>query len=144
MNALKILYSVAGDFYIKDKHFSNLLDQFCLNYEFLTRAILAKEKKEKSREYASAEESAHLEARSLISEFSDILKLECSVESNKIAVSLNLNGLQLYYIGPKKIIDDYQWILAMVALSAGDATVLENIEEPLKLEDSERKESWMW
>ena len=144
MDALESLYSVTSDFCMEHKTFSNLLVDVSLSYDFLTRAIQAKDRKEKSHEYSSTEVSTFLEGRSFMTEFSDILQLQCFVESDKVSISLNLAGLQLYYKGQNDSLDDCRWILAMVALSAGDARVLSNVEEPLDLNNGSENPSWMW
>ena len=84
-------------------------------------------------------------------QFNDISKLSCSIESDKISIAINVVNLQLSYSGVTVSEDECRWILAMIALASGDATVLCGIDEPLKFSiefnDSEeiyQMNSWLY
>ena len=80
-------------------------------------------------------------ARSTTSEASCLLQLQLSFESDKIGVALNVAGLQLQYKEPRKTSDQCHWILAMIALSTNDATVLAGVGHALKLDIDKSTES---
>ena len=98
-----------------------------LSYEFLSRARDASTRARNRRSFAI--------------EFTDLSELQCSVQTDMISICINVAGLQLYYKGEEKSKDQCRWLLAMIALCAGDATVLGGIQAPL-IVDSD-KESWM-
>ena len=80
-----------------------------------------------------------------MSEFNDNMKLGCAVETDKISISINAVGLQLLFSGLHRSRDQYRWTLAMIALSAGDATVLGGFEEALNFDKGDHidvAESW--
>ena len=73
------------------------------------------------------------------------MKLGCAVETDKISISINAVSLQLLFSGPDRSKDQCRWILAMIALSAGDATVLGGVEKALKFDKGDHTdvaESW--
>ena len=81
--------------------------------------------------------------RSLISEFSDLCQLACSVQSDILCIAINVSGLQVYFTGQIRSTNECRWILAMVAFSAGDATVLSGTDEVLRVEDRPGTPSWL-
>ena len=82
--------------------------------------------------------------RSLMSEFSDIVQLQCSVESDKISIALNVAGLQICCTGPNKSTEQCCYILCLIAMSAGDATAFGNIEKVVDYKDDDlTRLSWM-
>lgn len=56
-------------------------------------------------------------------DFSTIDRLKCNVETDKISISLNIAGLQVYYKGRRQTKDQCRWLLAIITLCTGDATV---------------------
>jgi hypothetical protein len=63
--------------------------------------------------------------------FRDISKLDCSVLSDKISIALNITGLRLSFHG--SLVSEYEcnWLLALISISAGDASVLGCEGKPL-------------
>ena len=57
----------------------------------------------------------------LMIEFLDVDQLECSIEADKISISLNIAGLQLYFRGQNS--DRCCWLLGMIARCARNATI---------------------
>jgi len=129
--SLEDLYSISRDFRENHQDLSELYDEIYESYDFLSRSIfLAEDRVE----------------RSLMSEFNDNMKLKCTVESDKISISINTAGLQLLFSGLHESRDKCRWILAMIALSSGDATVLGSVEEQLKFDGdnhTDHAESWV-
>ena len=81
--------------------------------------------------------------RSLISEFSDIHRLACLYQTDVLCIAMNVAGFQIYFTGHLRSSNECRWVLAMVALSAGDATVLDGVEELLSVDDSVGTPSWL-
>ena len=81
--------------------------------------------------------------RSLICEFSDIDQLTCSSQTDILCIAINVSGLQLYFTGEIRSPNERRWVLAMVALSAGDANVLGGTDEALRVEDRAGTPSWL-
>lgn len=81
--------------------------------------------------------------RSFMAEFHDILRLESSSETDKIGISLNVVGLQLFFKGVNKSSEECKWILAMIALCAGDLTVLGGAGELVKPDAKSETVSWL-
>ncbi|KAL8952529.1 MAG: hypothetical protein Q9222_001559 [Ikaeria aurantiellina] len=77
-----------------------------------------------------------------MSEFSDISSLQCSIESDKISIALNIGGLGLFFNGHSQSTETCRWILAMIALSADDASILCGIGDQLVLENG--RSSWLY
>lgn len=61
--------------------------------------------------------------RTIKIDFSTIDRLKCNVESDKISISLNIAGLHVYYKGRRQSKDQCLWLLAIITLYTGDATV---------------------
>ncbi|MDI1492955.1 MAG: hypothetical protein OHK93_004739 [Ramalina farinacea] len=61
--------------------------------------------------------------RTIKMDFSTIDRLKCNVETDKISISLNIAGLQVYYMGRRQSRDQCRWLLAIITLCTGDATV---------------------
>ena len=61
--------------------------------------------------------------RTIKMDFSTIDRLKCNVETDKISISLNIAGLQVYYKGSRQSRDQCRWLLAIITLCTGDATV---------------------
>lgn len=81
--------------------------------------------------------------RSFMAEFHDISRLKSSFEIDKISISMNVVGLQLYFKGGNKSAEECKWILAMVALCAGDLTVLGGAGDALKPDTNSSTASWL-
>ena len=84
-----------------------------------------------------------LRGRSLICEFSDIDQLACSSQMDILCIAINVSGLQVYFTGDIRSPNERRWVLAMIALSAGDANVLGGIDEALRVEDRAGTPSWL-
>ncbi|MCJ1364008.1 hypothetical protein MMC16_003117 [Acarospora aff. strigata] len=128
-DSLEALYSKAADYCLQDEELGELMCHVYLSYDFVTRVL--------------ERDTTEGQGRSLMSEFSDIYLLESSVQTDKICIAINISGLQLYFMGHDKSADECRWILAMIALSAGDATVLGGIDDPLMPEDGSGRPSWL-
>ena len=127
--SLEDLYTETQDFRETHQDLEELYVHY-ESYDFLSRSIYLAEDRV---------------GRSLMSEFNDNMKLGCAVETDKISISINAVGLQLLFSGPHRSRDQCRWTLAMIALSAGDATVLGGIEEALSFDKEDRAdvaESW--
>ena len=81
--------------------------------------------------------------RSYMAEFVDISRLKASIQTDKISIAMNVVGLQLYYKGDFKSAEQIKWILAMIALCAGDLTVLGGDEEAFKVGAGLNARSWL-
>ena len=81
--------------------------------------------------------------RSLICEFSDIDQLSCSSQTDILCIAVNISGLQLCFTGEIQSPNERRWVLAMVALCAGDANVLGGVDEALRVEDRAGTPSWL-
>ena len=124
------LYSVTSNYLEQDEDLAPLMvGGIFRSYDFFTRTLERKIGK--------------VRGRSLISEFSDICQLACSVQSDILCIAINVSGLQVYFTGQIRSPNECRWVLAMVALSAGDATVLGGIDEVLKVEDRPGTPSWL-
>jgi Heterokaryon incompatibility protein (HET) len=66
----------------------------------------------------------HYFIASPLAQFHSIITLKSLYESDKISIAVNLAGLQLCYKGPETTHDQCRWILAMLALFAGDLAIL--------------------
>ncbi|KAL8855088.1 MAG: hypothetical protein Q9221_000285 [Calogaya cf. arnoldii] len=110
--SLEVLYSWTSDFTLADEEYSELVASCYRSYEFFTRALDAT--------------SGTRSNRSLMSEFSDVSSLDCSVEADKISIALNVAGLQLQLRDDGRITsrEACRFALAMIALSTDDASVL--------------------
>ena len=127
MDALDNLYYETTEYIEQRESLFDSKSSNFLSYEFLSRARDASTRGRNRRSFAI--------------EFSDLSELQCSVETDIISICINIAGLQLYYMGGKKSRDQCRWLLAMIALCAGDATVLGGIEGCLVVDGE--KESWM-
>jgi hypothetical protein len=130
MDSLEVLYSVNSDYAWQDEELFGLLADTYLSYDFLTRAM-----------DSISKESL---GKSLMSAFSDIFLLECSVQTDKICIALNTANLQLYFMGQDKSSDEFRWLLAMIALSAGDGTALCGVDDLIKLDGDKDRSSYTW
>ena len=124
------LYSVTSNYLEQDEDLGSLMvEGIFRSYDFFTRTLERK--------------IGEVRGRSLISEFSDICQLACSVQSDILCIAINVSGLQVYFTGQIRSPNECRWILAMVALSVGDATVLGGIGEVLRVEDRPGTASWL-
>lgn len=73
----------------------------------------------------------------------DLLHRSCSVVEDKISIALNVYKLPLTYEGPTQSEDSVRWILTMIALAAGDASVLCGTESFLKDIRGNLAEPWL-
>ena len=123
------LYSVTKNYIERDEDLGPLMvDGVYRSYDFFTRSL---------------EQKVGLRGRSLICEFSDIFQLACSIQSDILGIAINISGLQVYFTGQIRSPNECRWVLAMVALSAGDATVLGGADEVLRVEDLPGTPSWL-
>ncbi|KAG8533931.1 uncharacterized protein KY384_001672 [Bacidia gigantensis] len=127
--SLEDFYSATVDFRtesgLEDKYYN------VESYDFLTRSF-----------YDEADRGE----KSLLCQFSDNMKLGSTIESDKISISMNIVGLQLIYFCPRRTEDQCKWILAMLALSSGEALALCGIEEALTIDNPHAQypaESWL-
>lgn len=81
--------------------------------------------------------------RSPMEQFRSIMDLDASLETDKIAIAVNLARLQLYYAGPNMLAHQCYWILAMLGLSAGDLTSLCGTDREICLGAEDNKSSWL-
>ncbi|KAL8713849.1 MAG: hypothetical protein Q9220_001994 [cf. Caloplaca sp. 1 TL-2023] len=125
--SLELLHARTCDYHLVDDDFATLLRACFRSYVLFSRA----------RETSMGQAAG----RSLMSEFSDISSLQCSIESDKISIALNIAGLGLFFNGHSDSVETCRWILAMIALSADDASVLCGVGDQLVLHDGTR--SWM-
>ena len=79
----------------------------------------------------------------IMSQCDAVWQLDASIAMDKIGIVLNITGLQLYFKGPRRSHDECRWVLAMVALSAGDVTVLGGVDGALKLGSDTGARSWL-
>lgn len=56
--------------------------------------------------------------------FHDVFSRNSSIEEDKISIAINLAGFQLDFVKRKRNMHQCRWIAALLALAAGDATVL--------------------
>ena len=56
--------------------------------------------------------------------FRDVLSRNSSIEEDKISIAINLAGFQLDFVKRNRSMHECRWIAALLALAAGDATVL--------------------
>jgi hypothetical protein len=61
---------------------------------------------------------------SLIQQLHDTVALECKEINDKIQIAINLSGLPLCWMGGAKTEDEVCWIFTVLALAAGEASVL--------------------
>lgn len=59
-----------------------------------------------------------------IAQFNGIIELNSLFEADKIGIGVNVAGFQLYYTGDEVSVDQCRWTLVMLALCAGDLSVL--------------------
>ena len=124
------LYSVTSVYLEQDQDLGDLMvDGIFRSYDFFTRTL--------DRKIGS------VRGRSLISEFSDICQLACSVQSDILSIAINVSGLQVYFTGEIRSRNECLWVLSMMALSTGDANVLGGIDEVLWVEDRAGTPSWL-
>jgi Heterokaryon incompatibility protein (HET) len=81
--------------------------------------------------------------RSHLTRFDNIIDLKSSRESDKIAIAANLTGLQLCYIGPQVTHYQCRWILAMLALFAGDLAILCGNGRALQMTTQQDSSPWL-
>ena len=123
-------YSETSDYVRLHKDLTDLMeDDIYMSYDFVTRTLMRDTKEQPGR--------------SLISEFSDIHRLACSSQTDLLCIAMNISGLQVYFTGQIRSANECRWVLAMVALSAGDATVLGGVDEILMAEDHDGIPSWL-
>lgn len=130
MDSLEALCSETSDYVQQHEDAYALLVDTYLSYDFLTRAMDSMSKQQLGK--------------SLMSAFSDIDQLDCSVRTDKVCIAINTANLQLYFTGQDKSSDQCRWLLAMIALSAGDAIALCGIDDLLKLGYDNERSSYSW
>jgi Heterokaryon incompatibility protein (HET) len=81
--------------------------------------------------------------RSPMAQFNGIIDLNSSFETDKIGIGMNVAGLQLYFTGPKKSVHECRWILAMLALSAGDLSALCGTGSAIQTSAETNVPSWL-
>lgn len=124
------LYSVTSIYLEQDQDLGELMvDGIFRSYDFLRRTL--------DRKISS------VRGRSLISEFSDICQLACSVQTDILSIAINISGLQVYFTGEIQSRNECRWVLSMIALSTGDGNVLGGIDEVLWVEDRAGTPSWL-
>ena len=123
------LFSATVNYREQDEDLDALFLEVFRSYDFFTRTLQRKIGK--------------VRGRSLMSEFSDINQLACSSQTDILCIAINIAGLQVYITGEIRSPNECRWVLAMVALSAGDATVLGGIDEELRVEDRPGTPSWL-
>ena len=77
-----------------------------------------------------------------LSMFNDVLDLSATNRSDQISIALNVSRLPVIYLGRQKSLDECRWFLAMVALSAGDLSILSGDDDFIRL-GQPPKTSWM-
>jgi len=75
--------------------------------------------------------------------FHDIIDLKSSYVSDKIAIAANVAGIELCYKGPETTHDQCRWILAKLALFAGDLAILCGNGPALQMTAEVNSSSWM-
>ena len=124
------LYFVTKDYREQDEELDALhLERAYLSFDLFGRTINRK--------------IENLRGRSLICEFADIDQLACSSQTDILCIAINVSGLQVYFTGQIRSPNERRWVLAMIALSAGDANVLGGIDEALRAEDRAGTPSWL-
>ena len=83
------------------------------------------------------------ERRSPMAQFNGIIGLKSSHETDKIGIAINVAGLQLYYAGPEMSVHQCRWVLAMLALAAGDLTTLCGAGPAIRLSADTDALSWL-
>ena len=129
LDSLEVLYSETVDHVLQNDDLTKMMTESFLSYDFLTRAMNSRDE--------------HV-GKSLISAFSDIDLLECSVPTDKVSIAINTANLQLYFTGRDKLSDECRWLLALIALSASDASALCGVEDLLKINDGAGEPSYSW
>jgi Heterokaryon incompatibility protein (HET) len=81
--------------------------------------------------------------RTPMAQFKGIINLKSTVETDKIGIAVNIAGFQLYFTGSTKSPHQCRWILAMLALSAGDVTSLCGSEITIKVSSESNQSSWL-
>ena len=82
----------------------------------------------------------------LLCQFQDLMQFDCSIESDRISIAVNAVKLQLSYQGGELSKEQGHWVLAMIALASGEATVLSSVGRPLILnheKDKFARNSWL-
>jgi hypothetical protein len=81
--------------------------------------------------------------RSPMAQFNSIIHLNSSFETDKIGIAANVAGLQIYYKGPEMSNSQCRWILAMLALFAGDLASLCGNGPAIQMTEGIRHSSWL-
>jgi Heterokaryon incompatibility protein (HET) len=81
--------------------------------------------------------------RTPLAQFNSIIGMNSSRETDKIGISLNIAGIQLYLVGPHMSVHQCRWILAMVALCAGDLSTLCGCADTIQLSTEAKEVSWL-
>ena len=129
LDSLEVLYFETVDHVLQNDDLINMMAESFLSYDFLTRAMDSR--------------NEHV-GKSLMPAFSDIDLLECSVPTDKVSIAINTANLQLYFTGRDKSSDECRWLLALIALSAGDASALCGVEDLLKVNGGAGVPSYSW
>ena len=124
------LYSVTSDYIEQNQDLAEfMVEGIFRSYDFFTRTLDRK--------------IGNVRGRSLISEFSDICELACSVQKDILSIAINVSGLQVFFTGEIQSRNECRWVLSMMALFTGDANVLGGIDEVLWVEDRAGTPSWL-
>ena len=114
--ALEWLHYITREYAQQNEDLFNQISDVSMSYDILTRAG-------DNREQSDLHYSLSLPYMSI---FRDLLLLGCSNIRDKLSIALNVLSLNLAYHGEVSDMNRCRWVLAMLALAAGDATVLSN------------------
>ncbi|MCJ1479382.1 hypothetical protein MMC13_008067 [Lambiella insularis] len=81
--------------------------------------------------------------KALTATFRRMSELESSLWTDKVSLCLNITRTSLYYTGRVTDLDEYSYVMTLLALAAGDATVLCATGEPLKDIYQDSRQSWL-
>ena len=82
--------------------------------------------------------------RTPMAQFNGLIYLNASRGIDMLAVAANVAGLQLYFTGSDTSIHSIDWVLAMLALSAGDLSVLCGTGPAVHMQLSAKEEGRSW
>jgi Heterokaryon incompatibility protein (HET) len=81
--------------------------------------------------------------RTPMSQFNSIINLSSSFETDKISIAANIAGLQIYYKGPQMSNNQCRWIISMLALCAGDLSILCGTGPAIQMTNGINRPSWL-
>ncbi|KAF7513586.1 hypothetical protein GJ744_008880 [Endocarpon pusillum] len=88
--------------------------------------------------------SIHWYRRTPMAQFNGIIELGSTYAKDKIGIAANVAGIQLYFTGSEKSVHQCRWILAMLALSAGDLSSLCGTGPAIPIQLSADEEGFSW